>query len=193
MKKFLLAAAVLVVSMSAGPAHAAQLILDNMGTVSNGSASTSYSMDDTISATYYGLLPAMSKIVFTYDLGANATGLIDGIPTASLSSIGFKIGTADNAAATVIVGQPQAVSSDNLIVASAYLPSYSSGTATITNLRSEAINFQTILTAWLKKAVTLTVTTKVSSVPLPAALPLFGLGVASLAGLRARKKSKTAA
>ncbi len=62
------------------------------------------------------------------------------------------------------------------------------GTLTIKNLTDRVIGFGLSLTAILSGTANFYLDGVVSAVPLPAALPLFGLGVASLAAYRARKK-----
>lgn len=188
MKSSLLLVAMFCASIGVAPAQAAQVAMINLGTVSDGTSSTTYADDNLFSATYFGSLPGLSRIVFTYTLDSDAAGALGAWPTASLSSLAYEGLT--GVAAMTSVYQPEKVSSDDMLVATAYLPSYSYGQATITNLGSDPIQFQTTLLAWLSKAVGMTVAVAVSSVPLPAALPLFGLGLASLAGFRARKKKE---
>ncbi|MFA6280306.1 MAG: VPLPA-CTERM sorting domain-containing protein [Bdellovibrionales bacterium] len=66
-------------------------------------------------------------------------------------------------------------------------------TVIITNLANVAANFDSYFLSyrWMREGRVAT-TYAVSSVPLPAALPLFGLGLAGLAGYRRRKSSKAA-
>lgn len=138
---------------------------------------------------YYGSLPSMTKITFTYDI-APLTGAASAVSGyAGLSSVGSSIEDASiNARAKTNVGSPDATTTDDLVTAFASLPNYSHGTASITNLSDKLISFKTTLIAMLNKYVNLTVSYQVEAVPLPAALPLFGLGLASLAGYRLRKK-----
>lgn len=185
MKKLALCAALFVASVSASPAQAALISNVDMGEVSSSSGfSTTYKMDNFLSANYYGSLPSMTKIVFTYSMSPVADGVYAG-----LTSVGYEVGPSGaSAKAETTVGNPAAVSADDLIVATAYLPTYANGTTSITNFGKTAIAFQSLLSAWLSKAVALTVSAEITAVPLPAALPLFGLGIASLAGYRLRKK-----
>jgi len=73
-------------------------------------------------------------------------------------------------------------------------PDRLSGTVTITNLADVAANFASYFLSYCHRCSGIVSTTyAVSSVPLPAALPLFGLGLAGLAGYRLRKKAIDAA
>lgn len=76
----------------------------------------------------------------------------------------------------------------NLAIAALWDPATLSGSLTIENLSGVKASITSWLTAVLKGAGTFTLSASVSSVPLPAALPLFGLGLAALAGYRAKNK-----
>ncbi len=191
MKKLAFAALALLASLVVTPAHAlvvnANIDDDDTGFVVDNEFTYSAN-GKSLSALYSGTLDAMSKVVIEYTL-LDTPDLAPGKTAPSLSSIGYSIdGPYSEAGVSVGVGG-EAVSTDGLITAMAHLPTITSGTATIINRGSDAIGFQAQLMAYLTSAVALAVKVTVTSVPLPAALPLFGLGIASLAAYRSRKEA----
>ncbi|MDD3183446.1 MAG: VPLPA-CTERM sorting domain-containing protein [Alphaproteobacteria bacterium] len=194
MKRMLTAAFLLLSSLCSVSAQAAVSPLTvgvGLGEVNSlSSGSTTYDgIDGRIWAEYYGSLPGMTKITFTYDIIPSSDASVPLAGYMGLSSIGSSIiDTSINATVFTDVNPTAASATDNLVTAYASLPSFTNGTASITNLSAELVSFKTTLIAFLNQYVGLKVTWNVSSVPLPAALPLFGLGLASLAGYRLRKK-----
>jgi hypothetical protein len=80
-----------------------------------------------------------------------------------------------------------------LAFASAQITSPNSATAVIQNLSAGVLEFSSIFAGLVSASSNFTATYSVSEVPVPAALPMFGLALAGLAGLRAKKKRSAAA
>lgn len=158
-------------------------VLPASGTVLDTTATT----DGLIDAQYKGSLPSMSKITFTYTIdGAENLGAI----YARLRSIGSTFDTSlYNVFAEAHVGPSVATSTsgDSLVIATAALPTIKSGVTTLTNKTAGNIDIESSIFAYLTGGASLRVIATVTQIPLPAALPLFGLGIAALAGYRARK------
>jgi hypothetical protein len=185
--------AVAVVALMATPAHAV-VVKETPGTLVAGDSGF-YST--TVNNKFYehdvlGALSSMSKITFTYDLTNTSEN-----GGAAISSIGYTVTDpvfSASASAEEAGVSMSDVSSDHLILASAAMTTDFAGTTTITNLsKNRIINFTSTIAAYLTKGAQLTVSYAVTAVPLPAALPLFGLGIAALAGIRAKKKLQASA
>jgi hypothetical protein len=190
MKRFAIAIAALVVAFSAQPAKA---LTTDLGLVGSSTPTTfSYSPVPAMQMFDYqliGYLPAYTTITFTYSL-ASATSTAGLVGGGSIDSLGTLVNKY-NVAATAYNGANVLIeneSDDKLIYVSAIMPALNIGKSVITNLSAMAISFKSALHAFLFGPASLTGTIEVSQVPLPAALPLFGLGIASLVGLRMRKK-----
>lgn len=142
-----------------------------------------------------GSLAADSTITFTYTFTNDllASTLVDvngsysfteggvdyaGYTTALLpSNVSFAFGTKD------------LVSSTALAVASAQITDPNTISVVIQNLSSNIVDFTTAVAGMMSGAGDYEVEYSVSSVPLPAALPMFGFGLGALA-LRSRRKNK---
>lgn len=133
---------------------------------------------------YNNLLGSGSVVNFTYSLSGgtlrngNFYGWADPDGDDLLVALGLKVDGATS---------DQNLAND-IFISAAWDKSLTSGTLTIKNLTDRVIGFGLSLTAILSGSSIFYLDGVVSAVPLPAALPLFGLGFASLAAYRARKK-----
>lgn len=132
-----------------------------------------------------GNIPAQSIITITYSLGA--------VPAYSLlvDDAYYSDGTNTyHASADSFGGSSPA--STGLLLASASFASDGAGgyigTAIVKNLSTFAAHFTSILTSVLGAGTSALYSYEVKPVPLPAALPMFGLGLAALAGVRRKMK-----
>ncbi len=143
-----------------------------------------------------GFIPANSKITFKYSLSGIAPGAS---LLVSMGSYDYELGghrytgsaTATSGSAPTGVGFVDGASSAQLVFASANLsPDLSGGITTITNLSKGLVNFTMQFIGSLLPAGTTLASYSVSAVPLPAALPLFGFGLAGLAGVSRFRRSR---
>jgi len=147
-----------------------------------------------INATFSGQLLNNTMVTFDYSL-SSPTG-----PLGSFYSVVSSVGSLDSNEfrVTAFPGMDTGVVHGDLagavVLASAGLDlSLSHGITTLTNLTGGTIQFTSqIVSLMMGPSAFLNVHASVSQVPLPAALPLFGLGIASLAGYRAKKKKDAA-
>ncbi len=172
----------------------------NMGLVADGQTgvikTTSFPLYNFVT----GLLPSETQITFSYafrggvgqkgKLGALATYLDDGYRY-TIGSDGSKIKT--NLLKGVIANVsgadlPVTIATDFYVDPNDKKKSY--GTITIVNMSAVTANFASFFKSFIPfKKGHIEVTYAVSAVPLPAALPLFGIGLAGLAGFaRSRKR-----
>lgn len=145
-----------------------------------------------------GSLAANTKITFTYTL----TGLTDSTLLVDFVNYNYKDGGstytgtayANSDGKSIAYGYVDGAKSTPLVAAEAGLTSAdgTTGYTIIKNLSADLASFKTTITGILLSSGLITATFKVEAIPLPAALPLFGLGLAGLAGVRARRKAKQA-
>ncbi len=146
-----------------------------------------------------GYIPAMSMITFTYSI----KGVADYGPKL-MSSVGsynyedngnlykgsvYATSAGDIKHEDFVNGVP---SGTPLVFATANLfADFSGGVTTITNLTNSWVNFATMFLGILQNGDS-SASYHVSAVPLPAALPLFGIGLAGLVGVKRLKKNRKA-
>jgi len=144
----------------------------------------------------YGLLPSNSMIRFDYTLTGVSLGTLE-VGMASYEYKGrddYYTGSAyaNSNGSSEAFGFVNGISSTPLVLATANMTSPSTGYIIIKNYASEAADFLAMIMGILSLGGQVAATYAVTEIPLPAALPLFGLGLAALtgAGLR-RKKMKS--
>ncbi|NCC02770.1 MAG: VPLPA-CTERM sorting domain-containing protein [Proteobacteria bacterium] len=151
-----------------------------------------------ISATAYGyatgMIPSMSKITFTYsfDPAYSSAPLYSNTNYTETGSITnfYYTDSQDNSYILSFGGMFPTINSNPESMLIDAIADASSGKTGMTNLSASLANFATYLLGELPTGVALTnVHWVVEAVPLPAALPLFGLGLAGLAGYSRRKKA----
>lgn len=81
---------------------------------------------------------------------------------------------------------------DNLFISAIWDKATMTGSFLIKNITGEVVDLTLVIGAILNGYSTLTVEGSVTAVPLPAALPLFGLGIASLAGYGIKRRKEAA-
>lgn len=202
---FLLAFSVIGLAISATPASATvvdysgnfvdmtptPLEIGQSGTIT----STSPGFGSTVFSLITGSLPANSMVTFSYNFSGtilsgllNASGgysYIDG----GVAHAGYTTASAPGGfgfSASFEDGTPVAP----LALSSAQIDSTSTATVVIKNLSAGALSYASSLMASVFGSKNFTVAYNVSAVPVPAALPLFGLGLGAIAAMRARRKNK---
>lgn len=130
--------------------------------------SYSYGGIDPLKPTYYG--------------GASASSFWAGTSLDSGSSAGYQYNAATD----------KYDSTTSLVLASSHLASASEGETSVKNNAGDLARFLFALTALDLTKGAPDISYSVAAVPLPAALPLFGLGFAGLVGLRSRKRRSEA-
>lgn len=134
-----------------------------------------------------------------YGFSTSVTGMTSARYTFSLNSGNFGkdsvlFGGAGSALRSVSAAKPSdKVDLGDLILSLAWNSTMTGGSVQVLNLTHNPIFFAASMFGSVTGATTLTSVVSASAVPLPAALPLFVLGVASLAGYASRKKSVKAA
>jgi len=133
-----------------------------------------------------------------YGFNSSVTGMTSARYAFSLDSGSFENSVlyvgARNVMASVSTNNPaNTLDFGDLILSLAWNDTKTGGSVQVLNLAQNAIYFSVALFGSVTGATTLTSTVSASAVPLPAALPLFGLGIASLAGYASRKKIAKAA
>lgn len=142
-----------------------------------------------------GSLPSNSLITFSYNFAGT---ILSSSLTASggysyndggVSSIGYTTASAPG-------GFGYSVSYENfspvapLALSSAQIDSPNTATVIIQNLSAGSLSYATAFMGTILGSKNFTVAYNVSAVPIPAALPLFGLGLGVLAAMRARARRK---
>lgn len=188
---------------AAASANAATI---NLGTTYVGqTGSFSFSSPRTINNTITGIIPNNSLITFSLTMSGFTPGSLTtqgqyNFRTLTTryrgSSTSTSPGVSSSWGTTNPVGQPGNLTpTSSLVLTSANLTP-TAGTGVITNTSIGTANFLATLTGFLARGGNILVTYTVSalsSVPLPAAVWLFGAGLAGLAGLGASKRKKAAA
>jgi len=176
----------------------------NMGTVQSGQTGTLFNNYTLITIPFtgglkaaasraFGVLPSASKITFTYSLASltNVTYLRDSANYSYIQGGDLFAGNAADSTATpaTATGTINAGASAPLVFATANIAG-NVGTTTISNYSGGFANFSTLFAGFLRGNPTLTYA--VSSVPLPAALPMFSALFAGMFAF-ARKRRNAAA
>ncbi len=147
-----------------------------------------------------GLLPSNTAITFTYTFlsSLGTWDYVQGDAAYRDGSTRYRTGVDSNGWSRnqeAFAGHGFHNTSDvlDVIVYAIMADDKKSATVTITNLANVAANFDSYFLSydWFR-CKKVGATYAVSNVPLPAALPLFGLGLAGLAGYRHRKNRKAA-
>lgn len=202
MKTYLSIIALLLSLVFVAPAHAAAVLVDHSlyDLSPNQSGLLENTGSDTYSGIVKGLLPAQTKITFTYLL----TGPLSTTGLSSLYAAGdVYIGTGlsgdfytSDTMGNNVVWPSNSMFSSSLPLESMPIRTYMDGstmTTEIQNWSAEVAGFESAFTGFLASGI-LDLTgvsyqvSSVSAVPLPAALPLFGLALVGMAGYRRHKK-----
>ncbi len=182
MKLPLFATALLLLTLTVAPAPAHAVALNNGLLIGPGIEETPFSEADVVDAhevtqygTATGLLAADTKIYFTYNVDLDKTGS---------GSWEFVITDAN--------GNPFAGTNEgNTKITNDKENDIFTAVIALLNPTESAISFKIFLESKKEAFVSPSYRTEqISSVPLPAALPLFGLGLAGLAGYRRVRKAK---
>ncbi|MCB1529592.1 MAG: hypothetical protein KDJ42_01130 [Alphaproteobacteria bacterium] len=142
-----------------------------------------------------GILPPSSMVSFSYSFASPITSGLLADFGAYFYNDGFHdyAGWAadDSSSGTPLSdGTTDGTFSGALAFASAQLTGLTSGTAIIKNFSAGSLDFMAVFLGTVAGSTAFDVSYVVSAVPVPAALPMFGLGLAALAGYRARKRAK---
>lgn len=165
----------------------------------SGEITSTGSFGDLVLSLVTGSLPANSMVTFTYNFaGTLASGLLTTSAGYSYVDGGTSYNgytTASSPAFTYSVGYENAAPATALAVSSAQISGDNSATLIIKNLSAGVLTYANSFMGTVLGAKNFTVAYNVSAVPVPAALPLFGLGLGALAAMRmrARKKQNLAA
>ncbi len=172
----------------------------NMGTVEIGQTGTidAAHFGNVIVNKISGALPANSMITFTYDFAGDLLiGLLGTAAGYSYDEAGTSFGglsfSMDPPGFSVSSGTEDGSSSTALAVASAQID-FGADTATviIKNFSSGVANYLNVFAGLVNGNKDLQIAYNVSAVPVPAALPLFGAGIAALTGFGARRRKRKA-
>ena len=193
---------------SAGPSQASVIDfsgpMTNMGTVASGQTGTiSNNFMGTTSGPYlfgtgsdYGFLPSDSEITFTYTFSNLTAAVMNGYDSYQYTtgpSTFSGSSAASSGSPTTSVGYTNMAVSAPLVLAAANVSSdLTQGTASFVNNSAGVSQFQTTFAGLFSNGGHLvSVNYAVSSVPLPAALPLFAtvlVGMAGFAFMRRRQQ-----
>ncbi len=187
------------------PSPASAVVVDysgfniGMGNVSVGQTGTIHAdhLGNLIVNQITGTLPSNSMITFSYGFA----GDIDWAALLTSTGYAYTDGGHDYAGYSIEIppgpvsfsyGQVDGFPSTALAVASAQID-FSTNTASviIKNFSAGVANYVNLFLGSVLGNQNLEIAYAVSAVPLPAALPMFALGLGALAGLGARRKRKT--
>ncbi len=167
------------------------LEIGQSGTITSGGAG----FGNAVLSLITGSLPANSMVTFTYSFAGTLTSNFlstsggysynDG----GVSYQGYTTATAPGGfgfSASYENATPVAA----LALSSAQIDSTNSASVIIKNLSAGALSYVTAFMGTVTGSKNFTVAYNVSAVPVPAALPLFGLGLGALAAMRARSRKK---
>ncbi len=152
------------------------------------------------------LLPSHSAITFTYNFDANLLGgvlgaggyydYIEGDEFLKMAAVGgdHHQGFASALSNTPLNFAASSVNGMQLDTALAYASADldikgNTATATIINSSGGLLDITSVLFAYLGSNKKYTISYNVTETPLPAALPMFALGLCAVAGIRKRKKA----
>ena len=170
------------------------LVIGQTGTITGASI-----IGDTVLNVINGTLPTGGMITFSYSfdglvfnpslLSATANysyndggQLFEGF-AAGVDGVGSSFSTAE--------GSVDGLASTALAFASAEMQGLQAGTTVIKNLSAGTLDFVSTFLGTVMGAKGFAISYTVSAVPIPAALPMFGLSLAALAGYRKRKSKQS--
>jgi hypothetical protein len=187
----------LVVDYSGSNVNMGTVVAGQSGAITNNFSGFSFGGGVLGSNNAYGFLPTNTQITFSYSFSpATAGGNLMGYGSYDYiqSSVHYNgSSNSETSTGTTTVGYTNGIASSPLVFATANLSSLS-GTTTITNLSSGIAQFQSLFYGLLSSTNGISsLTYNVSSVPLPAALPMFGALIASMFGFRHFRKQREGA
>ena len=202
-KKFLIAAVFLlaagtaqasVVNFSGANVDMGTLAVGQSGTIANNYTSTSVGPYSFENGNDFGFLPTNSSVTFTYTFSNLVAASMHSYGSYNYTSGGLTyIGSSSaySNGSTTSVGSTNGVSSAPLTFASANVGT-STGSTTITNTSGSLAQIQSLFSALFSSTGHLvSVTYNVSSVPLPASMPLFAAVLAGLFGMSYLRKRRS--
>lgn len=168
-----------------------------------GTITGSGSFGNVVMSLITGSLPSNSMASFTYEF----SGLMTSSYLTSTSGYSFMDGMTPNFGYTTAADTSVAPGSFSysisyvgatpsataLAVSSAQIDTLQKATLVIKNLSGGALTFANTFIGTLLGSTNFTVAYNISAVPVPAALPLFGLGLSALGAMRLRARRKNAA
>jgi hypothetical protein len=199
--------AIVSVGLLVGANKASAAIVDfsgddiNMGTLAIGQSGTisADSLGSLVVNSVQGVLPVNSLLTFTYNFSGN---LLAGVLAAG-SEYTYTAGGVDFAGSSLSVeplglnyasGTENGAPSSALAFSSAQVDfTGNTASAIISNESAGVLDFSSVFVGLVIGDRNLDIAYNVSAVPLPGALPLFGLGLAAMAGYNMRRKKKMAA
>ena len=179
-----------------------QVAVGQSGTITN-IYSALFSLPPNVigSGVTYGLLPTNAQITFNYSFTGLTGGQLTSYSNYNYTNAGNLYqgsSTGDSFSGNNAVGTTNGIASAPLVLATANLnvvnPGNSTGTVRITNLTNTFQQFQSAFFGALSQfpAGVGTITYNVSSVPLPAALPMFTALLASVFGFARFNRNRKA-
>lgn len=140
-----------------------------------------------------GYIPSNSMITFTYTLSGNALNTV----LTNFASYFYETAAGDLYAGGAYANAPGSSGaigtvnggvSSPLVLIFANLVDSTHGSVVIKNYSADVANFVAMIAGFMASSGVVSAYYEVSSIPLPAALSMFGLGIAAVAGLGLRKK-----
>lgn len=183
-----------------------------LSTTASGDYAFSSNKKSEVLASFKGYIPSNSMITFTYSSENSRPSLLGLEAVQAFGEYHYKDennnmllgaqnvlevynGIGSNISAEYKIGNQIVENPGLLFVTAQFVDNIQSqATVVIKNLSAGSLFFETSFLQFFSKYVggTVNVHYEVSAVPLPAALPLFGLGLAGMAGVRSRRKAKKA-
>ncbi len=167
-----------------------ELSIGQSGTISGGNG-----FGNAVISQITGYLPSNSMITFSYNFSGTLRGGLlasggsysydDGIDSYEGFTVAMSAGSVSFSGGTVN-GAP----SDALAFSSAQITGTNAATTVIENFSGDFLGIMSLFIGAATGSKAYIISYGVSEVPLPAALPMFGMGLVVIAGLRARKKRK---
>ncbi len=161
-----------------------------------GTITGSLKLGNTVLNTITGYLPENTMIEFTYTFKGKLTPATFLAGTGSYSyDVGGDYyegmaGALANPEVSFSTGSVNGNPSAALAMVSAQITGLNTATVVIKNFSAGVLDFATLFFGTLKGSKKFEISYVVSAVPVPAALPMFGIGLMALTGYGARKKFK---